>query len=220
MAGVLSEDDLREDEELFRKMAFLKESKISVSGSGSSRDFAFHLRSNPIPIVKVTVHGYGLLAGLAEADIPALGIHIGDTYSASRLNEQAASLKKAYEQEDRQLKLFTNVGISTKGEATLDFSLVAYPDDIVYVGGKAYDVTSKWDGPYVLGKSRNRKLAHDPNSLRNRGTRRASRKHAFHKLAILQNGNSVHEHELYPVRILERVVKRGFIDDALRDRKP
>jgi hypothetical protein len=147
--GCFSENDLREDEELLKKMPFLKESKISVSGSGSSRDFAFHFRSNPIPIVKVTVHGYGLLAGLSQADIPTLAIHVGDTYSASRLNEQAASLKNAYEQADRQLKLFTNVGITPKGEATLDFSLVAYPDDIVHVGGKAYDVTSKWDGPYV-----------------------------------------------------------------------
>ena len=142
--GCFSENDLREDEELLKKMPFLKESKISVSGSGSSRDFAFHFRSSPIPIVKVTVHGYGLLAGLSEADIPALGIHVGDTYSTSRLDEQAESLKKAYEQADRQLKLFTDVGITPKGEATVDFSLVAFPDDIVYVGGKAYDVTSSY----------------------------------------------------------------------------
>jgi hypothetical protein len=147
--GCFSENDLREDEELLKKMPFLKDSKISVSGSGSSRDFAFHFRSNPIPIVKVTVQGYGLLAGLSEADIPALTIHVGETYSASRLGQQAASLKNAFEKADRQLKLFVDVGITPKGEATLDFSLVAYPDDIVYVGGKAYDVTSKWNGPYV-----------------------------------------------------------------------
>lgn len=147
--GCFSENDLREDEELLKKIPFLKESEISVSGSGSSRDFAFHFRSNPVPIVKVTVYGYGLLAGLSEADIPALAIHVGDTYSTSRLNKQSASLKKAYEQADRQLKVFTDVGITPNGEATLDFSLVAYPDDTVYVGGKAYDVTIKWDGPYV-----------------------------------------------------------------------
>ena len=147
--GCFSENGLREDEELLKKMTFLRESKISVSGSGSTRDFAFHFRSNPIPIVKVTVHGYGLLTGLSDADIPALGIHVGDIYSTTRLNEQAASLKKAYEQADRQLKLFTDVGITPKGEATLEFSLVAYPDDVVYVGGKPYDVTSKWNGPYV-----------------------------------------------------------------------
>lgn len=147
--GCFSESDLREDEELLKKMPFLKESKISVSGSGSSRDFAFHFRSNPIPIVKVTVHGYGLLAGLSEADTPALAIHVGDTYSTSRLYEQAATLKNAFEKADRQLKLFTDVGITPKGEATLDFCLVAYPDDIVYLGGKAYDVTTKRNGPYV-----------------------------------------------------------------------
>jgi hypothetical protein len=147
--GCFSENDLREDEEMLKKIPFLKESKISVGGSGSSRDFAFHFRSNPIPIVKVTVHGYGLLAGLSEADIPTLRIHVGDTYSTSRLVEQGASLKKAYEQADSQLKVFTDVGITPQGEATLDFSLLAYPDDTVSVGGKAYDVTYKWDGPYV-----------------------------------------------------------------------
>jgi hypothetical protein len=147
--GCFSENDLREDEELLKKMPFLKESKISVSGSASSRDFAFHFRSNPIPIVKITLHGYGLLAALSEADVPPLAIHAGDTYSTSRTNQQAKSLKKAYERADRQLKLFVDVGITPKGEATMDFSLVAYPDDIVYVGGKPYDVTSKWNGPYM-----------------------------------------------------------------------
>ena len=147
--GCFSENDLREDEEVLKKLPFLKESKISVVGSGSSRDFGFHFRSDPIPIAKVTVHGYGLLAGLSEASIPMLAIHVGDTYSTTRFDEQAASLKNAYEKADRQLKLFTDVGITPKGEATLDFSLVAYPDDIVYIGGKAYDVTSKWNGPYV-----------------------------------------------------------------------
>jgi len=147
--GCFSEVDLREDEARLQKISFLKESKITVSGSGNSRSFGFHFRSNQIPIAKVTVHGYGLLAGLSETDIPALAIHVGDTYSTSRLNEQAASLKKGYEQANRQLKLFTDVGITAKGEATLDFSLVAYPDDIVSVSGKAYDVTSKWSGLYV-----------------------------------------------------------------------
>lgn len=147
--GCFSEYDFREDEDLLGKIPFLKESKISVSGSGGSRNFAFHFRSNPIPIVKVRVQGYGLFAGLSQPDIPTIAIHVGDTFSTSRLNEQAASLKKAYEQADRQLKVFTDVRISAKGEATLDFSLVAYPDDTIYIGGKAYDVTSKWDGPYV-----------------------------------------------------------------------
>jgi hypothetical protein len=147
--GCFSENDLREDEELLKKIPFLKESKISVSGSGSSRDFGFHFRSNPIPIVKVTVHGYGLIAGLSEVDVPPLAIHAGDTYSTSQTSRQAESLKNAYEKADRQLKVFVDVGVTPKGEATLDFSLLAYPDDIVYVGDKAYDVTSKWNGPYV-----------------------------------------------------------------------
>ena len=147
--GCFSENDVREDEELFKKMSFLKESKISVSGSGGSRSICLHFRSNPIPIAKVTVHGYGLLDGLTDADIPPLALHAGDIYSSSRTNQQAESLKHAFEKPDQQLKVFVDFGITPNGEATLDFSLLAYPDDVVHIDGKSYDVTSKWKGPYI-----------------------------------------------------------------------
>lgn len=147
--GCFSENDVRDNEELLKKMPFLKESKISVSGSGGSRNICLHFRSNPIPIAKVTVHGYGLLVGLSDVDIPSLAIRAGDTYSSSRTNQQAESLKHAFEKPDQQLKVFVDVGITPKGEATLDFSLLAYPDDLVDVDGKSYDVTSKWKGPYI-----------------------------------------------------------------------
>jgi hypothetical protein len=26
---------------------------------------------------------------------------------------------------------------------------LAYPDDVVHIDGKSYDVTSKWKGPYI-----------------------------------------------------------------------
>jgi hypothetical protein len=147
--GCFSENDVRDDEQLLKKMPFLVESKISVSGSGGSRSICLHFRGNPIPIIKVTVHGYGLLAGLMDADIPPLTIHAGDTYSSSRTNRQAESLKHAFEKPDQQLKVFVDFGITSKGEATLDFSLLAYPDDVVHIDGKSYDVTSKWKGPYI-----------------------------------------------------------------------
>src|SRR5262249_6981261 len=120
---------------------FLKESKISVSGSGDSRDFGFHFRSNPIPVAKVIVHGYGLLGGLSEGKIPSLAIHAGDTFSQSRMGEQEKLLEGLYQRPDWQLKVFTDVQITPEGEAVLVFSLLAYPDDTVYVNGKAYDVT-------------------------------------------------------------------------------
>jgi len=147
--GCFSESDVRDDEQLLKKMPFLVESKISVSGSGDSRNICLHFRSNPIPIAKVMVHGYGLLAGLADPDIPPLAIHAGDKYSSSRTNQQAESLKHAFEKPEQQLKVFVDVGITPEGEATLDFSLLAYPDDFVYVDGKSYDVTTKWKGHYI-----------------------------------------------------------------------
>jgi hypothetical protein len=147
--GCFSENDVRDDEELLKKMPFLKESKISVSGSGGSRNICLHFRSNPIPITKITVHGYGLLDGLTDDEIPPLAIHAGDTYSSSRTSQQAESLKHAFEKPDQQLKVFVDFGITPKGEATLDFSLLAYPDDVVDIDGKSYDVTRKWQGPYI-----------------------------------------------------------------------
>lgn len=139
--GCFSESDLRDDENMLKRMTFMKESKIFVTGSGDSRDFGFHFRSNPIPVAKVTVHGYGLLDGITEAETPPLAIHAGDTYSQSRVSRQEASLREAYEKPDWQLKVFTDVQITPKGEAVLEFSLLAYPDDAVYVNDKKYDVT-------------------------------------------------------------------------------
>jgi hypothetical protein len=139
--GCFSEADLRDDEDRLKRMTFLKESKISVSGSGDSRDFGFHFRSSPIPVAKVVVNGYGLLGGLSEADIPALAIHAGDIYSQSRVGDQEKSLEGSYQRPDWQLKVFTDVQITPDGEAVLIFSLLAYPDDTVYVNDKAYNVT-------------------------------------------------------------------------------
>jgi hypothetical protein len=140
--GCFSDADLREDEAHLKKLPFLKESKISVTGSGNSRDFSFHFRSNPIPITKVTVHGYGLLDNLSAPDISSLEIHPGDTYSETRLRQQEESLKKSSQRADSQLKVFTDVQIDAEGKAILDFIVLAYPDDVVYVNDKPYDVTN------------------------------------------------------------------------------
>jgi hypothetical protein len=139
--GCFSEADLREDRARLDGMTFLKESKISVGGSGNSRDVSFHFRSNPMRIAKVTVHGYGLLSGLYNQDVASLAVHPGDTYSRSRAWEQENSLGKLYRKDGWQLKTFTDVQVDSKGEATLDFSILAYPDDVVYVNDKPYDVT-------------------------------------------------------------------------------
>ena len=136
--GCFSESDLRDDEARLKQMSFLKDSKISVAGSGQSRDFSFYYRSNPIPISKVIVRGYGLLSDLAESDIPPISIHVGDNYSRSRAEEVENSLKSAFAKEGRQLKVFTDVNVSSIG-ATLNFGVLAYPNDVVYIGAQAFD---------------------------------------------------------------------------------
>lgn len=141
--GCFSETDLREDRSALNSMVFLKESNIKVSGDAGSRSFVFHLCSNPIRIDNVTVHGYGLLSALSEHDIPALTVHAGDVYMRSRAREQDLSLKKFFTKDGWQVKSFTDVQVDSKGKATLDFSILAYPDDVVYVNGKLYDVTFK-----------------------------------------------------------------------------
>jgi hypothetical protein len=141
--GCFSEGDLGEDRASLGKMSFLKESKISVSGSDKGRSFGFHLRSNPIPVRKITVHGYGLLSSLSEHDVPPLVINEGDTHSRSRAGEQERRLKNLFTRDDWQVKSFVDVDVDSKGKATLDFSILAYPDDVVYINDKPYDVTLK-----------------------------------------------------------------------------
>ena len=119
-------------------MPFLKDSKISVSGPGASRDFSFYYRSHPIPVTKVTVHGYGLLSGLAESRIPPLSIHAGDTYSRSHAQEFENTLKNTFAEQGWQVKVFTDVDVSEVG-ATLDYSVLAYPDDVLYIDEQAFD---------------------------------------------------------------------------------
>lgn len=141
--GCFSETDLREDRTALNNLVFLKESNIKVSGDGGSRSFIFHLRSKPIRIDNVTVHGYGLLSALSDNDIPSLTVHSGDVYMRSRAGEQELSLKKFFTKDGWQVKSFTDMQVDAKGKATLDFSILAYPDDVVYVNGKRYDVTFK-----------------------------------------------------------------------------
>jgi hypothetical protein len=135
-----SEKDLEEDRDTLKRMAFLKDSKISVTGSGESRNFTFYYRSNPIPIMKVSVHGYGLLAGLPEVGQSTMLIHPGDTYSRTLAQQQEDSLKKQYKRDNWQIKAFTDVQVDATGKATLDFSVLAYADHVVYVNDEAYDV--------------------------------------------------------------------------------
>jgi hypothetical protein len=142
--GCFSETKLREDRDSLEKMAFLKERNISVSdAAGNGKSFSFHLRSNPIPIGKVTVHAYGLLSGLSENEVPSLTVREGSTYSRSRAAEQEGSLEKFFKREGWQVKSFADVQVDSTGKATLDFSILAYPDDVVYINDKPYDVTLK-----------------------------------------------------------------------------
>ncbi|MBS1841159.1 MAG: hypothetical protein JST77_09950 [Acidobacteria bacterium] len=139
--GCFSESDLQHDRAMLADMSFLRESKISISGSGANRNFAFYFRSNPIPISTVSARGYGLLNGLSETDASSLMIHSGDIYSRSSARAQEDLLNKAYVRDDRQVKTFTDVEVDADGKATLVFSILAYPDDLVYVNDQLFDVT-------------------------------------------------------------------------------
>jgi hypothetical protein len=141
--GCFSEADLRDDRTALSRMTFLKESDISVSGSGRSKSFVFHFRSNPILISRVTVHGYGLLSSLSGHDIPSLTVHTGDFYMRSLVGEQERSLRRFFSRDGRQAESFTDVQVGSDGKATLDFGILTYPDNVVYVNDKPYDVTFK-----------------------------------------------------------------------------
>ena len=98
-----------------------------------------HLHGKPIPISKVTVRGYGLLSGLSESDVPPLIIHAGDTYSRSDTSNQLQLLENSFSTGERRVKVFSDVQITTTGEAELDFSILAYPHDLVYIDGMRFD---------------------------------------------------------------------------------
>jgi hypothetical protein len=137
--GCFSESNIQDDLAKLRSMRFLKEPNISVDGSGGSRSIGVHLRGNPIPIAKVTVHGYGLLEALDDRNMPALTIHTGDIYSRSATRTLAQLLSDSYSSAERRLRVFSDVQITNADEAELDFSVLAVPHDIVYIDGVRFD---------------------------------------------------------------------------------
>jgi hypothetical protein len=139
--GCFYETDLQDDLATLKKMRFLKDSKITVTGSGEARNVSLYFRSRPIPIAKATINGYGQLAGLSFHDIPALTIHEGDIYSQSRANNVRESLEKWFAKEGRQVKVFADIQMTPRGETTFEFSVLAYPDDVVYVNSNLFDVS-------------------------------------------------------------------------------
>jgi hypothetical protein len=57
------------------------------------------------------------------------------------VEQQEHSLKNAYEKDGWQIKTFTDVQFDSTGNASVGFGVLAYPDDVVYVNEKPYDVT-------------------------------------------------------------------------------
>lgn len=137
--GCFSESEVQDDLATLKEMKFLTESGISVEGSGNRRGISVHLRSNQITVGDIRVKGYGLLDGLVESDIPPLSIHAGETYYRSASKQAALELKKAFMKDDRQVKVFTDVEIGPNGQAKLEFGILAYPNDAVYVNGVKFN---------------------------------------------------------------------------------
>ena len=137
--GCFSEADVKDDLAALKEMKFLAESNISVEGSGNMRSISVHLRSNPIAIGDIRVKGYGLLDGLVDSDIPPLSIHVGEIYRCSVSRQAAKELKKAFMKDDRTVRVFTDVEISSEGKAKLKFGILAYPNDLVYVNGVKFN---------------------------------------------------------------------------------
>jgi hypothetical protein len=137
--GCFSEADVQDDLAMLKGMEFLAEPNIVVEGSGDLRSISVRLRSNPIPIANVKVKGYGLLDSLVEGELPPIAIHTGDAYSRSASRDAAQQLEKAFKKDDRQVIVFTDVEITAAGTANLEFGVLAYPDDFVYVNGARFD---------------------------------------------------------------------------------
>jgi hypothetical protein len=137
--GCFSERDVQDDLAMLKGMKFLTEANVSVEGAGAARSISVRLRSRPIPVASISVKGYGLLKGRLEGEIPPLSIREGDSYSHSASADAALLLKKAFMQQGRQVRVFTDVEITAAGKANLDFGVLAYPDDLVYIDGAKFD---------------------------------------------------------------------------------
>jgi hypothetical protein len=137
--GCFSETDVRDDLAMLKAMKFLVEPNISVEGSGEQRSISVRLRSRPIPIADISVKGYGLLKGQLEGGVPPLAIHVGEAYSRSASNDVAQLLKRTFMKDGRQVRVFTDVEVTTAGTANLQFGVLAYPDDVVYVNGVKFN---------------------------------------------------------------------------------
>jgi hypothetical protein len=137
--GCFSETDVQDDLAMLKEMKFLSEPNISVEGTGGQRSVSVKLRSHPIPIADIKVRGYGLLEGQIESAVPPLGIHAADTYSRSASRNVAQLLKKTFMKEGRQVRVFTDVEVTNEGTANLEFSVLAFPDDLVYVNGVKFN---------------------------------------------------------------------------------
>src|SRR5262249_5852272 len=105
----------------------------------SDKSISVHLRSNPVPIGSVRVKGYGLLDGLAESGIQPLTIRAGDTFRRSASRDAARQLKQMFIKDGRQVRVFTDVEITPDGKANLEFGILAYPNDLVYVNGVKFN---------------------------------------------------------------------------------
>lgn len=137
--GCYSDADIQLDTEQLNRMKFLKEARISVEGSGDSRSITMHIRGNPISIAEVKVRGYGLLDGLRESDLPPLTIHPGDIYSRSKTSALGQLLARSFPMRERQVMVYSDVEINEQGKAELNFSVLGYPDDVVYLDGERFD---------------------------------------------------------------------------------
>jgi hypothetical protein len=137
--GCFSETDVQEDLAMLKGMKFLSDPDILVEGSGGQRSVSVRLRGHPIPISDITVRGYGLLEGQVDSAVPPLAIHAGDTYSRSASRNVAQLLKKTFMKDGRQVRVFTDVEVRTDGTANLEFSVLAFPDDLVYVNGVEFN---------------------------------------------------------------------------------
>src|SRR5215472_8832651 len=114
--GSFSESDVKDDLTTLKEMKFLKESNISVEGSGDVRSISVHLHGRPILIANIKVRGYGLLDGLAQGDFPPIRITKGDTYSRSEVRGVEKLLEKAFAKGDRQVEVFTDVQITASNQ--------------------------------------------------------------------------------------------------------
>jgi hypothetical protein len=135
------------DEDRLRKTGIFKAASYSVSGSGDSRDISLNIRTKPLEIIEVNVHGHGQLSDEGIKMRPRLEFRANQVYHRSNAQRAGDELKAFYSRPDNQVKVFEDDEIVSRDKIRVTFHVVVGSKDEVIIDGKMIEGGMLNSGP-------------------------------------------------------------------------